>query len=75
MADPEAFVALGDLLPFSNVADDHGAGKWRAQARLVQFDLEAMNFCLAAFNVCFPAIHFEPRGFGFEIGLFQVRLA
>src|SRR6202167_711128 len=75
LADPEAFVAFGDLLSFSDVANHDGTGKRCAQARLVELDLQAMDFRLAAFGHGLPTMHVVFGAPGFEFSLFEFCLA
>ena len=72
---PETFIALGDGLALSNVAADNCAGKRSSQARLVNLDLQPVDFRLAGLGHGFPSVHIVLRGFGLEIGGFEICVA
>jgi hypothetical protein len=74
LAHAETPVALCDGLALPDIAADHDTGKGRAQASLINLDLDPADFRLAALDECFPPMHiiFGALGLefrGLEIGL------
>ena len=75
LAHTKTFVALGDSLAFANVAAHDDARKRSANARLILFQIQTIDFRMATLDQGLIAVQIEFSGFGFKLGSLEIGIA